>query len=278
MKYPDFIEELLLAKEYSTLTETEKLQVGEWVTNEDEYTEIRELLLGIESAFGEAEEDKTPAHIQATLEQAFAKKYKAKRMLTIRWQAVAMITVAASLALIFYVSTLFTNNIKPTEVAENLPKKEQSLPKSKIDKPIESIKPKANKGKEEVVPALPAPPAIELVEETDLDEVKIVEEELNIVEDDIEANGDVARDVITEKKKQINLNEVVIVSPKEIQKLEVDKIQALPQRSYTSPSAPITMGTFDSKEITTSDRYYKIIGSASLAENKDVLDLGVPVF
>lgn len=274
MRYPDFIEELLLAKAYTELTADEKQQVGEWLTNEEEYTKIRELLVGIESAFGDDKDDEAPAHLKTTLEQAFTKKYKAKRMLTIRWQAVVMITVAASLALIFYVGSLFQHNQKPTEVAMNTPQKEETNTPNIVTKPST---PKVEKFENEELAAtdnnnqvreslesLSPPPAIT---------------ELDIVEDDIEVDKEKYtkdRDIIaTEKsgKKYIAVEEVAV--QKMLPENASPAIQNIPKMSYTSPSTAINTDIYNGD--VTSDRFY-VLSSTSLAENTDLLELGVEVY
>ena len=267
MKYPDFIEELLLTKAYTNLTDKEKLQVSEWVDNEEEYTQIRELLLGIEGAFGTEEEELVPAHIQTTLEQAFAKKYKAKRMLTIRWQAVAMLTVAASLALIFYVGSLFQHNQKPTEIAMNEAKKEETITPNKPK--VENLDnedlaaTESNNQSTEQLKSLPQPPAIS---------------EVDILEDDFEADMEKYRDISPVEKEirePLAVDEVVI--QKMVPKVAEPQIQHVPEGSYTSPSAPIRKDTYELDEIKSANKYYSI-GNTSLAENTDLLDLGVEVY
>ena len=107
MSYPDFIEELILAKLYTELSEVEKKQVAEWVSDEDEYNNIRQLLIGLNTAFI-ADEDEVPAHIKNNLQQAFAQKYAPKKHSTFSWRAVAIVSIAASVALLVYVGVLFT--------------------------------------------------------------------------------------------------------------------------------------------------------------------------
>jgi hypothetical protein len=75
MKYPDFIEQLIIDKEYSQLTPAQKEQVGEWVQNEAEYTVIRQLLINVD-AIAEGEQQLTPpTKIKTDLQQAFNKKH-----------------------------------------------------------------------------------------------------------------------------------------------------------------------------------------------------------
>lgn len=294
MKYPDFIEELLLAKAYTDLTADEKQQVGEWLTNEEEYTKIRELLVGIESAFSKEEEEQVPAHIKTTLEQAFTKKYKAKRLLTMRWQLVATLSIAASLALVFYIGSLFNQQQKPTEVAINTPKKEEvkTTPKENANKEIAQLKAatesnieEANELQKKELPPLPPLASI--------DENLIMDDDLEIAEgDDKVSRGkyrDVAKvienenatvaveEVIVQKKIQKSASPPTQRVPKKITEITTDEIQALPQRNdayFTSPSVPA--GTYDVEVFKIDNRF--ILGSSSLADNTDLLDLGVEVY
>ncbi len=270
MKYPDFIEELLLEKEYSALSDAEKQQVNEWVANEEEYTKIRELLLGIEGAVSQQDEEEVPEHIKNNLEQAFAKKHKAKRVLTLRWQLVATISIAASLALLFYVGSLFKQQQKPTEVAVKTPiekEEDKANPKTHVwenetkdsDKTIDTED--ANEEAKKPLPTPPQPLEIESVEDDVLEKYT--------VDEDMES--DVAPE--TEKIPARSLNEIVVVEPKEKNKVVTEETLNAPQMSFSSPTTPLKT---DVGRYTTEGKVS--LGSASLSGNTDLLDLGVPVY
>ena len=53
--------------------------------------------------------------------------------------------------------------------------------------------------------------------------------------------------------------------------------QPVPQMSYSYSNPPAPTGVYDIKELINSSNY-TVLSSVSLAENKDVLDLSVPVF
>jgi cytoskeletal protein RodZ len=264
MRYPDFIEELLLKKEYSALSDAEKQQVNEWVANEEEYTKIRELLLGIEGVVSLQDEEDVPEHIKSNLERAFAKKYKAKRVLTLRWQLVATISIAASLALLFYVGSLFKQQQKPTEVAVKTPIEEEENKANPKTHNWENETKDSDKtvDTEEAKKPLPQPPIeIESIEDDVLEKYT--------VDEDIES--DVAPE--TEKMPVRSLNEIVVVEPKEKNKVVTEETLNAPQMSFSSPPTPLKT---DGGNYTVEGKVS--LESVSLSGNTDLLDLGVPVY
>lgn len=258
MSYPDFIEELILKKEYSALTDAEKQQLSEWVGSEEEYTKIRQLLLGIEGATIAMDEEEVPTHVKNNLQEAFAKKYGSKKATSnVRWRTVAIVSIAASVALLVYVGTLFIQQSPQPQVAENIPtSKKQEEQTAKPDTDIQDNLPKPQPAKKEL-------------KSTDIEQMNNGKEpvppaplpEMAIVEDDAEELQELS--VEDEKRlaapeKQLFFNETTIPP------------------SYTSPASP----TLDEVEIIIPEGDFLILPSQSIsvAENKDLLQLNVEVF
>lgn len=268
MRYPDFIEELLLAKTYAELTNAENQTVKEFVANEEEYTKIRELLLGIEGAVDEQKKEVIPPHIENKLHKAFEAKHKAKKVFTMRWQLISTLSIAASLALIIYIGTLFKKQPQSTEVAVNTkteqvkkdtPKTIESQPKT-IEPTLKEEEEKATK---KIIKPLPPPP-VEVAE----NETK----ELSVVEDDIEEIK-----VLEELElNTVNVEEVTVVEKRDIVKIPPKRqlnnnIEV--QETYDSHIMPSSVESKPQalKKIAS-------VNSVSAAEHTDLLDLGVAVY
>lgn len=121
MKYPDFIEQLILEKSYAQLSAEEKAQVAEWVATEAEYTNIRSLLTTLEGAVKSEIENPVPDRLKRQLTQAFEQKHNKqspKGLIIFKKYAVPL-SIAASLLIIATVAGVLLTSVPPTVVAEN---------------------------------------------------------------------------------------------------------------------------------------------------------------
>ncbi len=252
MSYPDFIEELILAKLYTELSEVEKKQVAEWVSDEDEYNNIRQLLIGLNTAFI-ADEDEVPAHIKNNLQQAFAQKYTPKKRSTFSWRAIAIVSIAASVALLVYVGVLFTkeNTTSPTAVTTETPTTEQAP----TEKPFAQEKEIVKNGSQD---QLPPSPSTEDVFVHDLNTNTASQSNNESVAEDIE----IVEDEVAPITNQVETFEPTF---KNLEKKE----------SYSAPAAPQRLNAPLSEEL----KYKAIItNTVTVKENNDLLDLSVTVY
>ena len=252
MRYPDFIEELMMAKSYAELSDAEKEQVAEWVSSEDEYNNIRQLLIGLNTAFTADEEQEAPAHIKTSLQQAFAQKYATKKRTTFSWRAVAIVSIAASVALLVYVGVLFTKENTTTPTAVNT--EATTTEEAPTEKPI--LQEEENKSNSQDQP-LP-PPATEQTIVHDLNKSIITQNADEAVTEDLE----VAENEVVPKPEQ---PEVFEPSFKNLEKKESYSAPATPQRL----NAPTDEG-LKYKAITTN--------TVTVKDNSDLLDLSVTVY
>lgn len=121
MKYPDFIEQLILEKSYAQLSAEEKAQVAEWVATEAEYTNIRSLLTTLEGAVESEIENPVPDRLKRQLTQSFEQKHSKqdqKGLIIFKKYAVPL-SIAASLLIIATVAGVLFTSAPPTVVAEN---------------------------------------------------------------------------------------------------------------------------------------------------------------
>jgi len=252
MSYPDFIEELILAKSYPELSEAEKGQMTEWVGSEDEYNNIRQLLTGLNTAFI-ADEDEAPAHIKTSLQDAFAQKYATKKRTTFSWRAVAIISIAASVVLLVYVGVLFNqeNTTSPTAVTTETPTTEQVPTEKPLPQEKEIVE---NKDQNQSPPS----PAMEDVFVRELDKGIAPQSNDEAVTEDLEVTED-------DETPKTNQAEAFEHTFKNLEKKE----------SYSAPAAPQRLNAPLSEEFR-----YKIItiNTVTVKENDDLLDLSVTVY
>ncbi|MDL5049924.1 hypothetical protein QQ054_28325 [Oscillatoria amoena NRMC-F 0135] len=121
MKYPDFIEQLILEKSYAQLSAEEKAQVAEWVATEAEYTNIRSLLTTLEGAVESAMGNPVPDRVKQQLTQAFEQKHnkQSQKGLIIFKKYAVPLSIAASLLIIATVAGVLFTSAPPTVVVEN---------------------------------------------------------------------------------------------------------------------------------------------------------------
>ncbi len=121
MKYPDFIEQLILEKSYAQLSAEEKAQVAEWVATEAEYTNIRSLLTTLEGAVESAMGNPVPDRLKRQLKQAFEQKHnkQSQKELIIFKKYAVPLSIAASLLIIATAAGVLLTSAPPTVVAEN---------------------------------------------------------------------------------------------------------------------------------------------------------------
>jgi hypothetical protein len=127
MKYPDFIEQLIVEKEYNQLTPTEKQQVMEWVDSETEYTAIRQLLAGIDAATEGEAEFIPSAGIKTDLQAAFNKKHNKPAGLKFTRNWVVISSVAASLLLVALSVWVFNRDEKQVVSKVDVPQTEKDV-------------------------------------------------------------------------------------------------------------------------------------------------------
>lgn len=250
MSYPDFIEELILAKPYAELSEAEREQMAEWVGSEEEYTNIRQLLIGLDTAFVD-DEEQAPEHIKTSLSQAFAQKYAPKKRTTLNWRVIAIVSIAASIALLVYVGVLFNqeNIAPPTAVTTETPTTEQAP----TEKPLSQEKEiKQNQNQ------LPPTPSTEEVFEHDLNKRIIIQNDDETATEDIDA---------AESEDAPNSGQPEIFEPgfKNLEKKESNSTPATPQNLNTPLAEGLTYKVI-------------IINTVSVKENNDLLDLSVTVY
>lgn len=121
MKYPDFIEQLILEKSFIQLSPEEKAQVAEWIATEAEYNNIRGLLTTLEGAVASGTENPVPGRVKQQLTQAFEQKHnKQSQMgLIILKKYAVPLSIAASLLVIATVAGVLLTSVPPAVVAEN---------------------------------------------------------------------------------------------------------------------------------------------------------------
>lgn len=128
MKYPDFIEKIIIEKNYNQLTTGEKAQVGEWIASEQEYNSIKNILAGIDMMATASPVSLPPPAIKQSLQHTFAGKHK--RAILKRRLAYTFSGVAASVIIFLSLWVLFNDN-SPQEkkVVQNVPPaKEKQIP------------------------------------------------------------------------------------------------------------------------------------------------------
>lgn len=255
MRYPDFIEELIMAKSYAELSEAEKEQVAEWVSSEDEYNNIRQLLIGLNTAFIADEEQEAPTHIKASLQQAFAQKYAPKKRTTFSWRAVAIVSIAASVALLVYVGVLFTKENTTTPTAVNT--EATTTEEAPTEKPILQEEEKENKNNPQDQ-SLPPPPSMEQTIERDLNSNAVIQS------DDV-AEYEAIEDIEPSQESAAPETEMFEQTFKNLEKKESNSAPAAPQRL----NAPTDEG-LKYKTITTN--------TVTVKDNSDLLDLSVTVY
>lgn len=151
MKYPDFIEQLILEKDYTQLSAEERGQVAEWVSTEAEYNNIRNLLVNLEGVIDTSDPTLPSNDVKQQLAQAFARKHgkQNKKGLIVLKKYTTPLSIAASLVVIAVVTGVLLTRPAPTIVAEH--KTEPSTAETPIVTPKtnESPAPKV----QEVAPA-----------------------------------------------------------------------------------------------------------------------------
>lgn len=139
MKYPDFIEDIIISKAYAELTSEEKEKVAEFIGSEDEYTTVRSFLISMEKTVGEVETPLPSATAKDKLMASFDTKYTRKKPLLVSRRTMAVISVAASLTLLVAVIWWWqtSNPVSPGQVAENQDSKAViPAPTGEMDKEI----------------------------------------------------------------------------------------------------------------------------------------------
>lgn len=121
MKYPDFIEQLILEKDYTQLSAEERGQVAEWVSTEAEYNNIRNLLVNLERVIDTSDTILPSNDVKQQLVQAFARKHgkQPKRGFTVLKKYTTPLSIAASLVVIAVVTGVLLTRPAPTIVAEH---------------------------------------------------------------------------------------------------------------------------------------------------------------
>lgn len=250
MNYPDFIEELILSKSYTQLSEAEKALLAEWVTDEQEYEAIRLLLKGIGAAAQDSEQP--PLAIKTSLQNAFAQKHPAKKRAALSWRAIAVTSIAASVVLVAYIGFLLTQDVAPP-VAVNRPQAAtEEAPMEQLPAQTES-KTQENKNTQNNTTLQPPQPAVisddEVAEQENINEKDVVTENAAPPAEDMD---------------MLDLNNGVVPL----------QYNSPPESMPTSPQKQLSIEPLSIEE-------YKIIVpkvSSSVKQNNDLLDLGTTVY
>jgi hypothetical protein len=120
MKYPDFIEQLILEKNYNQLSAEEKAQVAEWVSTEAEYNNIRSLLANLEGVIDTSNTLLPSNNVKQQLAQAFARRHdkQPKKGFTVLKKYTAPLSIAASLLILATMAVVLQTSPPATVVAE----------------------------------------------------------------------------------------------------------------------------------------------------------------
>ncbi|HYG14949.1 MAG TPA: hypothetical protein VEC12_04280 [Bacteroidia bacterium] len=167
MNFPDFIEKIVLEKEYHQLTAGEKAGLAEWIKNEEEYSSIRALLLKM-NVSGIGEEQLAPSvKTKEKLKAAFAEKHKEPSRLLVK-RRVGIISAAASVIIVLAaVFLLVDKDPVPQPQVSEVKKETPSIPtpapeqepETKTETPADNtIKPSPEKEIKETSVPQPAQP------------------------------------------------------------------------------------------------------------------------
>lgn len=186
MNFPDFIEKIVLKKEYNQLTPGEQSELAEWIKNEEEYNSVRALLLRMNTA-GLGEERVMPSlQTKEKLKTAFAAKHPKPSVLSAK-KRVWILSAAASVIVLLAAMFLLTdkNPVQDsfTEVKKEIPVEQpeiktpvqdtQKIEESQVWPPNESKLPvsqlPASVDKEETPPA-----SVALADQPDLEGLTVV--------------------------------------------------------------------------------------------------------
>ena len=164
MNFPDFIEKIVLEKEYHQLTAGEKAGLAEWIKNEEEYSSIRALLLKM-NASGIGEEQVVPsAEIKEKLKAAFAEKHRKPSRLLVKRRGWIISAAASVIIVLAAVFLLVDKDPVPQPQVSEVKKETPSIPtpdpeqepETKADTPVDNtIKPSPEKKIKE--PSVPGP-------------------------------------------------------------------------------------------------------------------------
>ena len=116
MKQPDFIEKILLEKEYNQLTAEEKTLVNEWIAGEEEYNVLRNTLAGIQFTVAHDALVQPSAQTSEKIKAAFTAARHRKPVSPLRYIVLGLSVAAA--VLVFVSVWMFTaNNPQPKPTA-----------------------------------------------------------------------------------------------------------------------------------------------------------------
>lgn len=108
MNFPDFIEKIVLKKEYNQLTPGEQSELAEWIRNEEEYNSVKFLLIKMNIA-GVGEDRVMPSiQTKEKLTAAFAARHPKPTPLSAK-RRVWILSAAASVIVILAAVFLLTN-------------------------------------------------------------------------------------------------------------------------------------------------------------------------
>lgn len=101
MKFPDFIEQLILSKPYSQLTAEEKNSLSEYISSEDEYNTVQAFIANMQTALANETPIQPALDAKAKLMATFAQTHKTKSGFGVIHgkRLLVGISVAASLAI-----------------------------------------------------------------------------------------------------------------------------------------------------------------------------------